>query len=94
MKKILINYYLLATLALIAQAIFVVYSGNIAIATNLEITSLQAENDAINENIRLLQDKISYNNSSHALAETADYGQFVPIQDRLLVAPRSLASLE
>lgn len=94
MQKLIINYYLLAILGLIAQAIFVVFSSNVSIATNLEIKTFQAENQAMTDQIRVLQDKISSNNSSYNLISQAEFSNYVPITSRTLVSPRSLASLE
>lgn len=94
MQKLIINYYIFAILGLIAQAIFVVFSSNISIATNLEIKSLQAENQLVNDQIRVLEDKISSNNSSYNLISQAEFNDYVPITKRTLVSSRSLASLE
>lgn len=94
MQKLIVNYYIFAILGLIAQAVFVVFSSNISIATNLEIKTLQFANQTASDRIRILQDKISSNNSSYNLTSQTEFADYVPITNRTLVSSRSLASLE
>lgn len=94
MQKLIVNYYIFAVLGLMMQAVFVVFSSNISIATNLEIKTLQAQNQTVNDKIRILQDKISSNNSSYNLTSQAEFADYVPIAKRTSVNLRSLASLE
>lgn len=93
MKRLVANYYLFVMLGLIAQALFVVFSGNVSIASNLQLKKLQAENDAIDVRISLLQDQISSNNSSYNLTSQTEFTDYAPIADRTVVHSQSVASL-
>ncbi len=93
MKKLTINYYLILILGLIIQAVFVVFSGNISIAASLETKALQAENQAITSRLYLLEDKISTYNSSYHLNSVADLSLYEPINKRITIASKNLASL-
>ncbi len=93
MKRIIANYYLFITLAAIAQAIFVVCSGNISIAENLELKRLQADNHVIENRIRALQDQISAHTSSADLETQTEFIAYVPIAEYTTISQQNLASL-
>ncbi|MDO5561481.1 MAG: hypothetical protein Q4G02_01775 [bacterium] len=93
MKKIIANYYLLAICGLIVQAVLVVFSGNVSIATNLEIKKVQADNQEITNRLRILEDEISGNTSAYQLTTENEFADLVPIDKREVVSHKNLASL-
>lgn len=93
MKKIIANYYLLAVCGLIVQAVLVVFSGNVSIATNLEIKKIQTDNQAITNRLRILEDEISGNTSTYQLAMENEFADLVPIDKREIISNKNLASL-
>lgn len=93
MNKIIANYYLFVILALVVQAIFVVFSGNISIADTLATKTIQAENQVISDRIRVLEDKISEHTSSYSLNAQANLEGYQPIAERLTIASDHVASL-
>lgn len=93
MKKLIANYYLLAIGGLLVQAVLVVFSGNVSIATNLEIKKIQADNQTITNRLRILEDEISSNTSAYQLSTSHEFADLVPIDEREVVGNKNLASL-
>ena len=93
MKKLIFNFYLLVILALIAQAIFVVFTSNTTIADSLKVKKIQAENQQINDRLSVLEDKITQSQAINHLTGQAVNQDFVSIDKRQLVAKQTLASL-
>ncbi len=95
MSKIKENFYWLIALGLIAQAVFVVFSSNAAVSDNYRLSSIQAQNDDLREQIDILENKIAARRSLSTIeANTATIQQkdFVPIQEREIVTS-TVASL-
>jgi hypothetical protein len=65
MKKMIINFYFLVFLGLIAQAVFVVVAGNATVASRLKFNKISEENQQLEARASLLRNRIA---TSKALA--------------------------
>jgi len=92
MKKIIINFYLITVLALIAQAIFVVSSGNLTIADSLQVKQLQAENSKLTEEIAVLEGKIVQAQTVKTATANLENNEFVSIDNRETITNKMLAA--
>jgi C4-dicarboxylate-specific signal transduction histidine kinase len=100
MKKIVANFYLLALLGLVAQAIYVVSVNNSAITDSLKVGAVQTENKQLQQKISLLEDKIARMQSLNYLLERVEASeagvsgkQWQPIGERQVVSAPVVASL-
>ena len=95
MSKLKENFYWLIALGLIAQAVFVVFSSNAAVSDNYRLSSIQAENDELREQIDILENKIAARRSLGAIqadSSVLKVDEFVPIEEREIVTS-AVASL-
>lgn len=92
MKKIILNYYLLAVLFVVAQAIFVVAQGNSSIMQTKNIAAARQENTALEQQIDKLESKLAHL-SSIENARLLAQNNYVDIGARQTVNVKSLAAL-
>jgi hypothetical protein len=92
MKKIILNYYLLAVLLVIAQAIFVVAQGNSSITYIKKIGAAEKEQARLEQKLNILESELAYLQSIENTRLTANLDNFVNIGARELISGKSLAS--
>ncbi len=93
MKKIVYNLCFLIVLGLVAQAIFVVFSSNTTITASLKVKKIQAENYQLQQNISILEDKITAQQAINNLSLQADGQDYVDIDKREVIIAPILANL-
>lgn len=80
MKKIVVNFYLIAILLLAAQAIFVIVSGNNTTINRLKYEQIVKENQQLEEEIIYLNDKIAAKQALVSLENEASIAGFIAIE--------------
>jgi cell division protein FtsB len=92
MRKIIVNYYFLAILFVVAQAIFVVARGNSSIMNNKQIQAARAENQLLEQKVSSLESQLAHL-SSIENAREHQTTTLVDIGARETVNVKSLAVL-
>jgi hypothetical protein len=86
MKKLLFNFYFMIILGLTAQAIFVVVTGNATTVKRLQYEALLQENEALEERISILSDRIAQGQSLEELEAYLTANGYVAAEAAVKVA--------
>jgi hypothetical protein len=89
MKKLLFNFYFMIILGLTAQAVFVVVAGNETTVKRLQYEAIAYENEALEERISLLQDKIARGQSLEEIETYLTANGYIAIDRAIEVTPES-----
>lgn len=81
MKKLIANFYFTVILSLCAQAIFVIIAGNNTTINRLKYEKITSENDALEEEIIILHDRIASKQALANLLPEASSEGFIAIEN-------------
>ncbi len=88
-RKVIFNFYIFLGLLLIAQAFFTVFTGNLRIGHNQQLSALDSQRQQLEKEVAELENEIALNQSLLAQKETATTDQFIEITTRETISQKS-----